>query len=187
VFGFAAHYHHFEDQIGPGLMADHFAGIRPILFLRRDRMAQAAEWAKATLLGRADSEDGEQSASGAPRYDAKLVDDLADQIAFEERGWRDYFEAEGVVPHVVFHEDLMLDFGGTIRAVFEYLGLEPPRALEDQTLSETANQPIDLWAWRSRRGITGSRRREGPTRRAATPTSKAWASTPQPVSLLTGP
>jgi hypothetical protein len=82
---------------------------------------------------------------------------------------------------------LMLDFGGTIRAVFEYLGLEPPRALEDQTLSETANQPIDLWAWRSRRGITGSRRREGPTRRAATPTSKAWASTPQPVSLLTGP
>lgn len=187
VFGFTAHYHQFEDQIGPDLMEDHFAGIQPILFLRRDRRAQAAEWAQATLLGRANTGDGQESATDSPRYDPKLVDDLADQIAFEERGWRDYFAAQGVTPHTVFYEDLMLDFAGTVGAVFEFLGIEGPAGLDDKIHEAANNPPIDLWAWRSRRGLARGGRRTPAARRAAGPPSKAWASSPQPVSLLTGP
>ena len=156
VFGFTAHYHQFEDQIGADLMADHFADARPILFLRRDRQAQAAEWAKATVLDRTSS--GAENESEHPRYDTTLVDDLADQIAFEERGWRTYFSETGVLPHVVYYEDLMRNLSAVVRKVLSFLGLTAPDVIDETSVQAVHEEPTDLWTWRSRRarGATGT-------------------------------
>jgi LPS sulfotransferase NodH len=175
VFGFSAHYHQFEDQIGPELMTEHFGDIRPILFRRGDRLGQAAEWAQATLLARA--ECGE-AAPKVPRFDAKLVDDLADQIAFEESGWRDYFRALGVVPHEVIYEDLIRDYKGTVGAVFGFLGLEAPAEIDSNALTAAENKPTDLWAWRSRRSAGHGRR---PSRALLLPPAVGTLRAPTPL------
>ena len=161
VFGFTAHYHQFEDQIGADLMADHFADARPILFLRKDRRAQAAEWAQETLLERAAT--AETSLCTAPRYDTKLVDDLAEQIAFEERGWRTYFREAGVLPHIVYYEDLMRNVGVVVRKVLAFLGLTAPDVIDEMPVLEAHDKPTELWTWRSRRALRTTRR---PERRA---------------------
>lgn len=155
VFGFTAHYHEFEDQIGTDMMEDHFADARPILFLRKDRRAQAADWAQATLLQRAAVEGDVES--GGPRYDTNLVDDLADQIAFEERGWRTYFREAGVLPHIVYYEDLMRNVSAVVRKVLAFLGLAAPDAVDETAVRAINDKPTDLWTWRSRRSL-------GPTR-----------------------
>ncbi len=189
VFGFTAHYHQFEDQIGADLMADHFADARPILFLRKDRRAQAAEWAKETLLERADAEDSEAE---GPRFDTKLVDDLADQIAFEERGWRTYFSEAGVLPHVVYYEDLMRNVSAVVRKVLAFLGLKAPDAVDETAVRAIQDKPTDLWTWRSRRALGPTRssgRRAGVTpalAAAARPESEAAPSPLQQLKCLAG-
>jgi len=155
VFGFSAHYHQFEDQIGADLMTAHFEGIRPILLRRRDTLGQAVEWSEAAQRERKRLGDEEQ---GQPRFDPKLIDDLEQQITFEERSWRRYFQSTGVVPHEVVYEDLLADFAGTVREVFSFLDLEPPQHIEVPREVSEAPKLIQLWAWRCRRGAVRTKR-----------------------------
>jgi len=184
VFGFSAHYHQFEDQIGPDLMKDHFGDIRPIFFRRRDTLAQATEWAQATLLERAQSGESDHH---SPRFDAKLIDDLRDQIEFEESGWRSYFCSIGAVPHEVFYEDLMNNYEGTVRTVFAFLNLAAPQEIDTAALTAVQSKPTDLWAWRSRRGV----RRTEPKTQAILPPLLVGTMRPpkkmKPPTQLRGP
>lgn len=171
VFGFSAHYHQFEDQIGDDLMECHFADIRPVLFRRGNRLEQAVAWSRATQL---EIQRSEGPGSPAPRFDEKQIGDLIEQIEFEEQGWRSYFRSTDTVPHEVLYEDLLRDYEGTVRGVFDYLGLQAPDVIELAGVTEARNQPDELWAWRFRKGASRTQK----TGRAAFPPLAGLGLTP---------
>ena len=172
VFGFAAHYHQFEDQIGEDLMACHFGAVRPILLRRRNRLEQAVAWSQAVQLERAVREG---AGGSPPRFDAEQIEDLIEQIGFEERGWRSYFASLDIVPHEVVYEDLLADYEGTIRGVFDFLELPASGRIELPRSLEERKRPPVIWAWRFRKEMRVPQRA---ARVAATPRTTAALTPP---------
>ncbi|PWR11190.1 Stf0 sulfotransferase [Micromonospora acroterricola] len=108
-----------------------FGRTRYVYLRRADVLAQAVSWLRAEqtqawYVGG----NGEISGGGgdgrAPHFDKDGIDGLLRTIDEHNAGWRAWFSAAGVRPHVVRYEDLDEDMVAVTREVLDFLGLDTP-------------------------------------------------------------
>ena len=120
------------------LLEEVFATILPqgrprrIIYLRRrDRLAQTASYARASLSG---IWRKEQESADAPRieYSKEALEAAERGIAFQEAAWEQMFAELRIEPLLVWHEDVLADSAGAAEAVANYLEvLVQPQATVD--------------------------------------------------------
>ncbi|MBJ8346846.1 Stf0 family sulfotransferase [Antrihabitans sp. YC2-6] len=113
---------------------------------RDDVVAQAVSFWRAvqTQVWRAPKDgDDVDNAQYHPLGIAHLVGILRDQ----ERGWRDWFAAEGISPHWVDHNDLAAHSKKVVAGILEALGLDPALA-PDPPLRRQSNGRSGEWVER---------------------------------------
>jgi|KBSSwiStaDraftv2_1062776.scaffolds.fasta_scaffold199673_2 LPS sulfotransferase NodH len=120
------------------LLEEVFATILPqgrprrIIYLRRrDRLAQTASYARASLSG---VWRKEQESADAPRieYSEEALEAAERGIAFQEAAWEQMFAELRIEPLLVWHEDVLADSAGAAEAVANYLEvLVDPQAAVD--------------------------------------------------------
>jgi trehalose 2-sulfotransferase len=120
----------FAGLDGAAILHRAFPGLRVVDVTRRDRVRQAASWARMAQDGTWVAPAGQPEPpwpppAGAPRYDYELIAGLESLIAEGEAGWRRLYVELGLTPYQVVYENL----GGpegyepTIRGVLAHLGL----------------------------------------------------------------
>ncbi len=101
--------------------------LRVIHLTRRDHLAQAVSWARASQDGIWVTEVGaEVAATGPTHYDPDLITGLLGLIAESEAGWRALFDELGVTACEVVYEELTSAGGWepTVRSVLDHLSVE---------------------------------------------------------------
>jgi LPS sulfotransferase NodH len=102
--------------------------IRWVYLERRDRLAQAVSWARATQSGRWNVlVPG--SAGGAEQYNYLLIRYKLWSIEAERRAWRRFFDDLGVQPLNLVYEDFIAAPLETLTLIGEFLGLRGPLTL----------------------------------------------------------
>jgi trehalose 2-sulfotransferase len=102
-----------------------FPGLRVIDVTRRDRVAQAVSWARASQDGVWQvTDDAPARPTGRPAYDAELIGNLVGLIQQGERVWRELYAELGVTPYRIVYEDFVAaeNWESTIRGVVAHLG-----------------------------------------------------------------
>ena len=139
VFGFKAFPMQLEalQEVNPGLlktvMAAVMAGAPPrIVYLqRRDRVAHAVSYARATLSGvwRAEQEAGQ---SAQPEYSQDDLVGAERMIDLHQGAWEAMFRDLRLTPLRLWYEDVVADPAGAVGQVATYLGvmLDPAAAID---------------------------------------------------------
>jgi LPS sulfotransferase NodH len=105
------------------LMLGRGPGSKVVQLRRRDRTAHAISMARAMLSGIWRKEqEGEDRPE--PEYSELAVTRTAALIEQQERGWAEMYQGLGILPLVVFYEDVLADPPGFVAAVAGYLGVE---------------------------------------------------------------
>ena len=140
----------------PALLAEVLATMLPrdrprhIVYLRRrDRVAQAVSYARASMSG---VWRKEQESGGAARlaYSQEQLEAAERGIAFQEDVWARMFHDLRVEPLVIWHEDVLVNPAGAASAVAEFVGvaLDPEGAV---AVPEIVKQSVgDASAWAER-------------------------------------
>jgi LPS sulfotransferase NodH len=122
---------------------------RIVRLKRRDRVAHAISYARATLSGvwRKEQEEG---AGPIVDYSNKAVDDANLGIDRQEADWDALFSELGVVPLTLWYEDAMQAPSEAVRGVADYLGVEldPAATLPIYQVEKQAQE--DSARWRAR-------------------------------------
>lgn len=69
----------------------------------------------------------EQNVIGAPVFDLKLIEDCLTCSARAEELWAEFFTRNELEPLAITYEELCADYPGTVRRVFNFLRIRPPR------------------------------------------------------------
>jgi trehalose 2-sulfotransferase len=116
-------------RTNPRLLADVLAMILPrerprrIVYLRRrDRIAQAVSYARASLSGVWRKE--QESAGAEPvQYSHEALEAAERGIAFQESVWAEMFSDLRIEPLTLWHEDVIADPAAAAANVADYLGV----------------------------------------------------------------
>ena len=140
VFGLKAFPAQLEQlqQMNPPLLEDVLATVLPrdrprrIVYLRRrDRVAQAVSYARASLSG---VWRKEQEGAGPARieYSQEALKSAEQGIVFQEGVWERMFSDLRIEPLRVWHEDVLASAEAAARQVADYVGvtIEPQAAVQ---------------------------------------------------------
>jgi LPS sulfotransferase NodH len=122
-------------------------GPRRIVYLRRrDRLAQAVSYARASLSGVWRKEQ-ETAAAPAIEYSAEALKAAERGIAFQESAWEQMFAELGIEPLTVWHEDALADGMAIADAVAKYLGvsLDAQAAVEVPSIEKQSEGQSREW------------------------------------------
>lgn len=156
VFGFKAFPMQLEALQGenPALlqavMAAVMAGAPPkIVYLqRRDRVAHAVSFARATLSGiwRAEQEAGGRGAE--PEYSQADLEGAERLIELHQGAWEEMFRDLRITPLMLWYEDVVADPAGAVGRVADYLGvtLDPAAAIVVPEVRKQDETHALLWA-----------------------------------------
>ncbi len=129
------------------LMLGKAAGSKVVQLRRRDRTAHAISMARAMLSGiwRKEQEAGDRP---EPEYSELAVTRTAVLIEQQERGWSEMYRDLGILPLVVFYEDVLADPQGFVAAVAGYLGVEldPAAAIDVPEIERQSQKGAEAWA-----------------------------------------
>lgn len=95
---------------------------RIINLRRRDRLAQAVSYARASISGIWRKEQ-ESSAARPIEYSDEAIEAAERGIAFQEAVWEQMFDELGIEPLTIWHEDAVTDGHAVVRSVADYLGV----------------------------------------------------------------
>jgi trehalose 2-sulfotransferase len=100
---------------------------------REDKIRQAVSMWRALQSrhwrgeqAEADRDEEREQASGNAMYSYDGIDHLVRRFEHDDRGWRDWFAANGLSPLHVTYERLSDDREGTVREVLAAIGVSPP-------------------------------------------------------------
>lgn len=154
----------FLQQRNPPLLDELFTTMLPrgadrrVVYLRRrDRIAQAVSYARATLSGvwRKEQEGGR---SGPLDYSAATIEWAERGIAQQEAVWQRMFDDLRIEPLTMWHEDVLADGAKAVQQVADYLGvgIHPTAAVDVPPIHKQAPQEGAEWMAR----FAGSRAQE---------------------------
>jgi LPS sulfotransferase NodH len=164
VFGFKAFPMQLEalQEVNPGLlqavMAAVMAGAPPkIVYLqRRDRVAHAVSYARATLSGvwRAEQEAGQ---SEQPEYSQADLVGAERMIELHQGAWEEMFRDLRLTPLSLWYEDVVADPAGAVGQVAKYLGvkLDPAAAIDVPKVRKQDESESLRWAAKYAEGRRG--------------------------------
>jgi LPS sulfotransferase NodH len=120
---------------------------RRIIYLRRrNRLAQAVSYARATLTGVWRKE--QEGAGPEPvEYSQEAVESAERGIAFQESIWEQMFNDLRIEPLVVWHEDVLADGDAAARQVADYVGvtIEPPANVRVPQIEKQSRGDAQEW------------------------------------------
>ncbi len=153
--GLKIHWHHHARWVQSGrLDLQQVLGPTDWLWIRRrDKLAQAVSWAMALQSGRWAHH---QRADRQVRYRHGQIRRLLRRAEAMDDAWARWFEAEGIVPHVVWYEDLVADHVGVILGVVHHLGMAAEASgIPGKSLRRQATGRNERWSSRfaSREGV----------------------------------
>ena len=105
------------------VLTDAFGPLLMVHLRRDDVVAQAVSWARAEQTGYWQEGD---LASAEPALDLDQVEDLVRTIEAHNAAWASWFAEQGVQPHRVAYERLLLAPERTVRGILDHVGVEPP-------------------------------------------------------------
>lgn len=125
-------------------------GVRYILLTRKDKVAQAVSHYRAVMTG-----EWRRLVDSAPRTSASDKN-----LAFNQYGikkslkhlensdayWEKFFETNRLSPLRLTYEELVADHQGTVRRVFDYLGIPPNTPVPPPGTQKMADERSRLWA-----------------------------------------
>jgi LPS sulfotransferase NodH len=160
VFGLKAFAMQLEElqQSNAPLLADVLATILPrdrpkrVVYLRRrDRLAQAVSYARASLSG---IWRKEQESADADRieYSQEALEAVDRGITFQEGVWAEMFDDLRIEPLTLCHEDVLADPAAVARQVADYLEvpIDPSAAVEVPQIHKQSPQDTSEWIARYR-------------------------------------
>lgn len=162
VFGFKAFPMQLEAlQAGnPALLQQVMAGVmagappRIVYLQRRDRVAHAVSYARATLSGvwRAEQEAGQRD---QPEYSENAMRTAERWIDTQQGAWEDMFRDLRLDPLRIWYEDAVADPAGMVTRVAEYLGvtIDPGAAVAVPKVVKQAEGEAKRWAERHSTGV----------------------------------
>jgi LPS sulfotransferase NodH len=156
VFGIKAHYHQLVEAFGdtqtisvhPRDLGDHFPNLHLVHIRRRDRIAQAVSFARATQTEQWTSAHDVPAAP--PRYDDEQIRALLEWIEREEVAWESFIAASEAPVLRLAYEELVEAIEETVLTVMRFLEIELPPGFEvpAPTLARQADALNAEWAAR---------------------------------------
>jgi len=143
-------------ESNPALLSAIWATLLPagrrgrIVYLaRRDRLAHAISYARATISGiwRREQEEG---AAAEPEYSKTALANAEQWIEMQARGWEEMFANLGIEPLRLWYEEVAADPDQAARQVADYLGvaLDPAAAVEIPAVERQSEAGARAWAER---------------------------------------
>ena len=141
-----------EQAVPARLVQAAFPGARYIWITRRDKIRQAVSWSKFVQGAAWYWEKEEPQVVDNLEFRPDIIDDFIMQTALGEAAWQDFFASVGAVPHVVVYEDFIRHYQETVRSTLGFLGVDPPKALEESNrrLKKQADGLTEEWVSRYR-------------------------------------
>lgn len=111
------------------LLQTAFPRLRCIQLTREDKLRQAISRARATqtnlwVPGK------EHNIIGEAKFDPELIDECLTCVARAEELWAEFFTRNELNPLAITYEELCSDYPGTVRRVFDFLRIRPPRHVD---------------------------------------------------------
>lgn len=122
---------------------------RVIYLRRRDRLAQAVSYARASISGIWRKEQ-ESSAARPIEYSDEAIEAAERGIAFQEAVWEQMFDELGIEPLTLWHEDVVTHGHAVVRSVADYLGVKIDKGSAVQVPSVERQSEGDSLAWAER-------------------------------------
>lgn len=116
---------------------------------RHDMMRQAISWAMAAQTQRFHST---QPTEAEATYDRALIDRQMGMIHSDRAAWDAYLDGRRIHPLDLWYEDITADYEGTLAAVFDHAGIDPPDEWPAPPLQKLAGDRTDEWVHRYRAG-----------------------------------
>jgi len=124
---------------------------RVIRLRRRDRLAHAISYARATRSGIWREEQESQGGARVP-YSRAAVDEAMNELERAEAGWEPLFASLTTEPLTLWHEDVVERPDEAMRSVAEFLGVEldPAAAVAVPKVKKQSDSDSRMWAERYR-------------------------------------
>jgi LPS sulfotransferase NodH len=146
VFGIKVHGEHL-----PGLEADLeelLLSPRYIWLQRRDRLRQAVSYTLAQQTG-VWILDGvylpDDQAISEPEYSYAEIRRYLRHLDRDTQTWKEYFEGRGLVPHVIFYEDMLAHYEETVVDCLRYLGVDAPERVPAPGIRRQSGEVTERW------------------------------------------
>ncbi|WP_321965429.1 Stf0 family sulfotransferase [Paraburkholderia sp. J7] len=124
-----------HDLAAPNLMTALFPRAKYVWLTRRDKVRQAISFVLAARTGEWWSMDGAATPNTGegrntdPEYDPYAIARREQALVENDSKWRCYFEENHIAPLIIYYEDLVSDYPGTIRSVLKWLGVPNANAV----------------------------------------------------------
>lgn len=129
------------------LMLGRERGSKVVQLRRRDRDAHAISYARAMLSGiwRKEQETGGR---GEPEYSRQAVENALRLIDVQEGAWESMYRDLGLMPLVLWYEDVRENPQAACESVADYLGavLDPAATIEVPKIERQSQKAAKAWA-----------------------------------------
>lgn len=155
VFGVKAFVPQFEElgHLNPPLLAqvmrflmDRGPRSKVVHLVRRDRIAHAVSYARASLSGRwRAAQEGE--GQGEPPFAREAVEVTLREIEWQEQSWATMFADLKLAPLRIVYEDARADLHSAIAEIAAYLGvpIDPARAVTVPAIERQRQDGAKAW------------------------------------------
>ena len=121
VFGIKAHINQCLPHFKSGFIKQHFKNLKFIHILRRNIVAQAVSWSIANQTGKWTSHGTMKKAA---EYNFENILRGISVSTTQNAIWDQFFIVNGISPHIIFYEDLLVSPGDVIQGVVDYVGVD---------------------------------------------------------------
>jgi LPS sulfotransferase NodH len=152
VFGTKAHFLQVINFVGLDRLERLYpAPLKYISLRRRDFTRQGISLAKAAQTNAYNSD---MPPVRDPIYNFYQILQCIREVQVDAKGWETYFHQRGIEPLRVIYEDFVTDQGGTLRYIFEFLGIAVPANIQipAASLKRQADALSELWVEKFKRG-----------------------------------
>ncbi len=137
------------------LLADLFPNCKHIYLTRRNKVRQAVSWWKAIQDNVWHLEAGQEHRNDETFYEQNYnfaaLSHLFTEATLRECDIQEHFSTYKIQPLTLVYEDFVVDFGGTLRQIVDYLEIEYDKlSATDMFYVRTANAHSEKWVQRFR-------------------------------------
>jgi LPS sulfotransferase NodH len=157
IVGIKVHWHQFgalhakvaSAAAQRAALSSVFPNLKHIWLTRTNKIAQAISYYRASrtnLWHRRTIGSLDPSQAADAQFDYREIDRLVALIHRFDASWSRYFAAVGITPLQIVYEDMVADFGGTVRAVLRHIGVNAEHiAIPTPTLQRQADALSEAW------------------------------------------
>ena len=118
-----------------------------IYLKRRDRLGQALSWARALQTSQYRSTQPKQ---GVAVYDARVIRERLEALAWEDTEWRQFFESRRIAPFEIVYEDFVVAPQETVDRIADFVGIRAAARIVHDQIDLAIQRNAETEEWRAR-------------------------------------